>query len=422
MDFSKINRKKAALWIISVFAVCSLIFLGVQNISSVMGAVGWVIKLIMPVILGFAFALVLDVPLNFFESHIFTKTKKPFLQKIRRPLSFIISVLVILGVLAGVIILVIPELIDAIKVIVQIVTDFVNKLTSLDEAKIAELPFGEKLLSLDWEKLKSFDWKKLLDSAGEWLKSQGGTLVNTAFSTIGSVATWVVNIGVGLVFACYVVLNKSKLLNQSARLIKAWLPEKSGSWILYAMKVANRNFRNFIAGQSLEAMILGVLCMLGMLVLQIPYAPMVGALVGVTALIPVVGGFIGVAIGTVMILTVSPVKALIFVVFFIVLQNIEGNFIYPKVMGNRVKLPAMWILAAVSIGGSIAGPLGMLISVPTASTMYTLVRDATAKREKKLAKNDDTPVETQACEEPSEAPSEEKTKEASPKKAPDKKK
>ena len=377
MDFSQINKKKAAIWIISVFTACSLIFLGVQNISSVMGAVSWVFKLISPIILGFAFAIVLDVPLRFFETHLFSKTKKPLLQKIRRPLAFVISLIVIIGILAGIIVLVIPELVEAVTVIVQIATDFVNKIMAMDKSEIAELPFGEKLLS--------FDWKKLITTAEDWLKNKGGALVNTAFNTIGSVVTGVVNVGVALVFACYVILSKDKLLSQATRLAKAWLPHKAGNGILYAAKVANENFRNFIAGQTLEALILGVLCMLGMLVLRIPYAPMVGALVGVTALIPVVGGFIGVGIGTVMILTVSPIKAVIFIVFFIVLQNIEGNLIYPKVMGSRVKLPAMWILAAVSIGGSVAGPLGMLLSVPVASTLYTLIKDATANREKKLS-------------------------------------
>ncbi len=377
MELSKENRKKIALWIIGIIAACSLIFLGVQNISSVMGAVGWFIKLVSPIITGFGIALVLDVPLQFFERHIFSKTQRPALKRLRRPVSFAVSVLVILGILLGVIVLVIPELAEAIKVIVQIVTDFVNKLLAMSEEDILELPLGEYLID--------FDWKSLLKTAQEWLKNKGGSLVNTAFTTIGSVVTAVVNFGVGFVFAVYVLLNKDKLKNQVNRLIDAWLPENAGNTIIYAAKIAGDNFRNFISGQTLEAMILGGLCMIGMLILQIPYAPMVGALVGVTALIPVVGGFIGVGVGTVMILTQNPFKALIFVIFFIVLQQLEGNIIYPKVMGSRVKLPSMWILAAVTLGGSIAGPFGMLMSVPCASTAYTLIKEATNKREKKKA-------------------------------------
>ncbi len=386
MDFSNVNRKKLALWIIGIFAVCSLIFLGVQNISSVVGAVSWFFKWISPVVIGFGVALVLDVPLQFFERHIFSKTTKPALKRLRRPLSLAVSLLVILGILTGVVMLVIPELVEAVKVIVQIGTDFVNGLLALSEEEILELPLGEYLINIDW--------KGILSTAQEWLKNQSGSLVNTAFSTIGTAVTAVVNFGIGVVFAVYVLLSKDKLGRQIKRLMRVWLPEKTGSTILYAASVANSNFRNFISGQTLEAMILGGLCMLGMLILKIPYAPMVGALVGVTALIPVIGGFIGVGVGTVMILTQSPVKALIFVIFFIVLQQIEGNIIYPKVMGSRVNLPAMWILAAVALGGSIAGPLGMLLSVPVASTMYVLIKEVTAEKEKaSVPKSEETEAE-----------------------------
>lgn len=382
MDLSKENRKKLALWIIGIIVVCSLIFLGVQNIGTVANAVKWVIKLLSPFVIGCGIALVLDVPLQFFERHLFTKTKNRLLLNIKRPLCFAISILIILGILFGVIMLVIPELVDAVKVIVGIVTDFVNRLLAMSEEELLELPFGEYLLNTDW--------KNLLTSAQNWLKEQGGSIVNTAFTTIGSVVTAIVNFGVGFVFAVYILLSKDKLSGQIRRLINVWLPKKAGGALLHTASVASENFRNFISGQTLEAMILGGLCMVGMLILRIPYAPMVGALVGVTALIPVIGGFIGAGIGAVMILTQSPVKALIFVVFLTLLQQLEGNLIYPRVMGSRVNLPAMWILAAVTLGGSVGGPLGMFISVPIASTLYSLLREATRNREKKLV------VKTQA--------------------------
>ena len=376
MELSKENRKKLALWIIGIFAVCSLIFLGVQNIGTVAGAVKWVVKLLSPFVIGCGIALVLDVPLQFFERHLFTKTKKMLLLRIKRPLSFGISIFLILGIVFGVIMLVIPELVSAIKVIVGIVTDFVNRLLAMSEEEILELPLGEYLLNTDW--------KNLLVSAQTWLKNQGGNLVNTAFTTIGSVVTAVVNFGIGFVFAVYILLSKDKLSRQIIRLVNAWLPERAGTILRHAAVVARDNFRNFISGQTLEALILGGLCMIGMLILRIPYAPMVGALVGVTALIPVIGGFIGAGVGAVMILTQNPVKALVFVIFLIVLQQIEGNLIYPRVMGKRVNLPAMWILAAVTLGGSVGGPLGMLLSVPIASTLYMLLREATESRERKL--------------------------------------
>lgn len=399
MEFTREKKKKLALWIIGVFTVCSLIFLAVQNISSVAKAISWCINLFLPLIMGFGFAVVLDVPLKFFENHLFTKTKKPVLLKLKRPLCFIISIIIILGIITGVVMLVIPELIEAVKVIVQIVTDFVNKLLAMDEAEIKELPFGEQILNTDW--------KEMLQSALDWLKNSGGKIVNTAFTTIGSVVTAVVNVGIGLVFAAYILLNKDKLKYQTKRLVKAWLPEKFGSSFLYFCRVANENFRNFISGQTLEAMILGGLCMIGMLILRIPYAPMVGALVGVTALIPVIGGFIGAGIGAVMILTQEPLKALIFVIFLIILQQIEGNLIYPKVMGSRVNLPSMWILAAVTLGGSIGGPLGMLLSVPVASTCYSLIKEATAKREAVRNSAKEILSEKSANEKPSDTETEE---------------
>lgn len=381
------DRKKTALWIIGIVAACSLIFLGVQNIKSVFAVIGWCLELVMPLVIGVAIALVLDVPLKFFERHIFTKTKKPLLLRLKRPIAFAISLIIIIGIMVGLIALVIPELVEAVKVIAQIVVDFVNKISAMDEQELLELPFGEYILKVDWQ--------GLLASAQSWLKEQGGTIVNTAVGVVGSVIEAVVGTGVALVFAGYVLFNKDKLKIQAKRLIRAWLPEKAGNSLIYILKLSNENFRNFITGQTLEAMILGGLCMIGMLILQIPYAPMVGALVGVTAMIPVIGGFIGAGVGAVMILTQSPLKALIFVIFLILLQQIEGNFIYPKVMGNRVKLSSIWIFAAVALGGSIAGPIGMFLSVPFASTAFTVIKDFTRRREEKKEKTSEEASDTE---------------------------
>ncbi len=374
MDLTPQKRKQLAQWIVGIAAACILIFLAVQNIDVIADTISWVINLIMPLLIGVAFAVVLNVPMRFFESLLFRKAKKPIFKKLKRPLAYIISLVLIIGILVGVVWLVIPELIDAVKVIAQSIIHFINQLTAMDKAEIAELPFGSVLLSTDWS--------KTLETLQTWLKNQSGAIMNTAVGTIGSLFGGIFNFFISFVFSVYILFSKDKLKNQAIRLIRAWLPQRIGEWSIHAASLTNANFRNFISGQSIEAVILGLLCMVGMLILRIPYAPMVSALVGVTALIPVVGSFIGAIVGGFMILTVSPVKTIIFIVFLLILQQLEGNIIYPKVMGSRVNLPGMWILAVVTVGGGLGGPAGMLLSVPIASTLYTLIKEATLKREK----------------------------------------
>ena len=373
MDFNSKKLKSLSSWIICIAAACIIIFLAIKNIGVVAGAVSWVLNLVMPLIVGFAIALILNVPMRWLETKLFKKSKKPFCQKLRRPLAFIISLVLILGILVGVICLVIPALVDAVKVIVQSVIDFINKISAMDIAEIAELPFGSVLLNIDWS--------KMLTTLQDWLKNQSGNIVNTAFGTISSLLGGIFDLFVSLVFSVYILFGKETLKKQFLRLVNAWLPKRFSAWLIHALIIANTNFRNFVSGQSIEAVILGTLCLIGMLILGIPYAPMVSALVGVTALIPVVGAFIGAIVGGFMILTVQPIKAVIFVVFLVILQQFEGNIIYPKVMGNKVNLPGMWILAAVTVGGALAGPVGMLLSVPIGSTAYVLIKEATVKRE-----------------------------------------
>lgn len=379
MNFSPKQKKNITIWLIGVVTACILIFLGIQNVGVVADAVSWTARLVMPLILGLAFAVILNVPMRFFESHLWSKSKKPWLCKLRRPLSFLISLVLIIGILVGIIWLVIPELVNAVKVIVQSIINLVNELNAMSKEELAELPLGSILLNTDWD--------KILNTLQTWLKNQSGAIMNTAVGTISSLVGGIFDFFISFVFAVYILFSKDKLKAQAKRMIDVWVPKKFGEWSIHAASVTSENFRNFISGQSLEALILGLLCMTGMLILKIPYAPMVSALVGVTALIPVVGGFIGAIVGAFMILTVEPIKAVIFVVFLLILQQLEGNLIYPKVMGSRVNLPGMWILAAVTVGGGIAGPIGMLLSVPIASTIYVLLREATEKREQALSGN-----------------------------------
>ena len=351
-----------------------LLYLCLQNIAAISAVLSRFLDLIMPLILGSAIAVILNVPMRFLEAHFWTKSDHPLLQRLRRPTAFLLSVLFIIGAFLGVILLVIPELVDAFSVIAQGIAELVEKLSSADQEKLMAHPLSRALMDIDWD--------GMLASAQEWLKAEGGQIVDTAFGTLASLIGGIFDFFIAFVFWVSILFGKEKVTRRASRLVRVWIPGKGGEWLIHAASITNVTFRKFISGQSLEALILGSLCMIGMLILQLPYAPMVGALVGVTALIPVVGAFIGTIIGAFMILTVSPIQAVVFVIYLLILQQIEGNLIYPRVMGSRVNMPGMWIMAAVTVGGGIGGPIGMLLSVPIASAAYTLLREATKNRER----------------------------------------
>ncbi len=394
MEFTSENRKKLTRWVVGVAAVCILIYLGVQNPGVVAGALTSFIGLFMPMIIGGVIAVIINVPMRYFEEKLGKCTKFKILTAYRRPAAYLISLLLICGIVVGLVSLVIPELVGAVTVIVKSVMAYLNELNQMSAEEIAQLPFGKYLLEVDWN--------ALLATLQSWLKNQGGNILNTVIGSVSTLVGNIYNFFLSFIFSIYLLFGKEKLSAQVKRLMRAWLSKPVAEWLIHSTTVLGENFRNFISGQTLEAVILGVLCMVGMWILRIPYAPMVGALVGVTALIPVVGAFIGTFVGAFMILTVEPVKALVFVAFLLILQQIEGNLIYPKVMGSKVNLPAMWILAAVTVGGNLAGAVGMLLAVPIASSAYILLREATEHREAQKA--EPAPA---AVSEPEQAPSEE---------------
>jgi len=388
MNTTSEKKKKLTKWLIGIAAACILIFLGVQNIGAVAKAFSWCMRIVMPLIIGSAIALIVNVPMGFLEKNLWKNNKSKLLCGSRRPLAFLLAFIFIIGIFVGVVAIVLPTFIETVTVIVKSAIEMVNKFNSMSEAEIAELPFGKILLDVDWD--------NLIESAKVWLVEKASAITNTVFGTITSLIGGVMDLFVSIVFAIYILFSKEKLTKQARRVVNAWFPKNFAEWSYHAASILNVNFKNFITAQFFESIIIGVLCFIGMLIFGFPYAGMVSVLVGVTALIPIVGGFIGCGIGAFMMLTVDPMKAVWFLLFFVVLQQIEGNLIYPKVMGIRVNLPGMWILAAVTVGGSIAGPLGMLLSVPTASTLYVLLKEATENREKMLASVTDEETEQEA--------------------------
>lgn len=371
--FDKIRIHKITKWMIGVVTVCILIYLAIRHIDMIARGISWLIHLTFPILLGIIMALVLNVPMRPIEKHLHLKH-----QKAQRPLAIILSLVLVLGIFTGVAFLVIPEIADAVRLTAQIVMSGIDQAASWEQTlDFSSLPFGEYLAQID------IDWLELKINIEKWAISQREVLLKQAAGTLSSIAGAFMNFFIGLVFSIYTLANKEKLKSQTLRLIHAWFPEKIGGHLVHIVSVCNRSFRNFIAGQATEAVILGTLCTVGMLILRLPYAPMIGALVGVTALIPIVGAFIGMIAGAFLILTVSPLKAFVFIAYLMILQQVEGNLIYPKVVGSKINLPAMWVLAAVTVGGNLAGPFGMLLGVPAASAAYELLKEATAKRELK---------------------------------------
>lgn len=371
--FDKIRIHKITKWMIGVVTTCILIYLSIRHIDMIAMGISWLIHLTSPILLGIIMALILNVPMRPIEKHLHLKH-----QKAKRPLAIILSLVLVLGIFTGVAFLVIPEIADAVRLTAQIVMSGIDQAASWEQTlDFSSLPFGEYLAQID------IDWLELKRNIEKWAISQREVLLKQAAGTLSSIAGAFMNFFIGLVFSIYTLANKEKLKSQTLRLIHAWFPEKTGGHLVHIVSVCNRSFRNFIAGQATEAVILGTLCTVGMLILRLPYAPMIGALVGVTALIPIVGAFIGMIAGAFLILTVSPLKAFVFVAYLMILQQVEGNLIYPKVVGSKINLPAMWVLAAVTVGGNLAGPFGMLLGVPAASAAYELLKEATAKRELK---------------------------------------
>lgn len=382
------RSRKLSLWLIRIVVSCLIIYLALRYIDVVGSAVGYVADLFSPLILGIVLALILNVAMRPIERHLFAKTERPRLKKLRRPLSIVIAILLVAGIFTFVVCLIVPELMQALSVIAEGLVQLGTRFSEWSsQISFSDTVFGSALKTLN------LDFNSIQEKALEWMKTWGPGIMASAAGTIGGIGSSVFNFVVGLVFSIYILYDKENLKKQASRLIRTWIPKRAADTIIHVADVSNVTFRSFVAGQTTEAVILGTLCMIGMLILRIPFAPMIGALVGVTALIPIFGALIGMVVGAVMIVSVDPVKALIFIVFLLILQQVEGDVIYPRVVGAKMGLPGMWVLAAVTIGGSLGGAIGMLLGVPVFSVIYYLLNEATDKRELALIEEGVLPAE-----------------------------
>lgn len=350
--------------IIIIISYIALVIFALVNFSKIFTFLGKVISIFSPFLLGIILAFVLNVLNNFIEKKIFGKIKPSKIwNKIKRPLCIILSLILVFLTIFFVMNLLIPQLKNSASL-------FTDTLPA----------YKEDIIGI----LNKFDIdESTVNKVGEYLDNFGKVITDyikgnskDVITVTTEVATSVVNIIskgiITLVFAIYMIAQKETLSRQINKVMKAYLKPKTINKINTVGTLANKTFSNFVTGQCLEALIFGSLVFVGMLIFRFPYASTIGVLLGFTALIPIFGAFIGTAIGFILIMMVSPVKAILFVVFIIVLQQIEGNLIYPRVVGKSIGLPGMWVLLSVTVGGSIGGILGMLIATPLCSLLYAL--------------------------------------------------
>ena len=328
-----------------------------------------------PFILGAAIAFILNVPMRVVEKPL------KFVQNesLRRTLAIILTLVIMVLAITGVVLLLVPQITETIQLLIPKLIDFVMR---AETALMHFLEANPELLQ--WVSsttdLQSLDWAGLIQKAAAMLKNSVSVIATGAFSAVGGVTSAIVDLVIGLVFALYCLARKEILARQGRRILYSVLPEHFCDETIRVLRLTNSTFSNFISGQCLEAVILGCLFAVSMSIFKMPYIPLVSVLIAVTALIPLVGAFVGCFLGAFFILVNDPIQALVFIAMFLVLQQIEGNLIYPKVVGTSIGLPGMWVLVAVAVGGDLMGVAGMLVMIPISSVLYTLIREFTNRR------------------------------------------
>lgn len=376
--------------IMGLIAFGILLYVGLQNTRMVSAALRYLAGLTAPFLIGGCIAFILNVPMRFFEQKIFANSKAKSskrMRKMQRVFSLLLTLAVVLGVIVIVLFMVAPELYSSFAAIGREMTSFGRRLPQLLEEAGERLPmFADEIRKIEAD-LLDVNWKEIGQMAKDFL--QNSNFLSSTVDIATSVVSGVTNTIIGLVFAIYILLQKENLGRQFRRLFYAVFPEKHVDRFLEVCNLTSASFNSFLSGQCLEAFILGMMFFISMSVLQMPYALVIAVLIGVTALIPIFGAFIGCIVGAFLILIASPMQALWFIVLFLVLQQIEGNVIYPRVVGGSVGLPSIWVLVAVTLGASVAGVLGILFAIPVVSVVYTLLREYVRDsiRERGIAEN-----------------------------------
>lgn len=366
------NRKNLQKIFILVFC-CILTYVGLQNMDIISGFLNWLLCVLTPFIIAGCCAFFLNVPLKVIEKYLFRpKNGKPvsnFKEKARRPLAIILSIGLFVLIIGVFLIIIIPEIANSLASLAQAVPqtfknlqDWINELCQ-DNEQVNEFISDLQI-----------DWNVISNTVVNFLQNDAANFFGSVMGMVTSIVSTVINIALGLILSVYVLMRKEKLSSDLKKLLYAILPMKTADYIIDVGKLTNQSFYNCITGQMMECVILGSLTILGMTIFGFPYAALIGMLIAIMSWIPMFGIGIGIAIGALFVLTESPIEALWFVIFMICLQQIEGNFIYPRVVGSNIGLPPIFVISAITIFSGLFGITGLLVSVPVTSVIYTLVR------------------------------------------------
>lgn len=355
-----------------------LLLVGLMNFNVIMDTIGWILKILMPFIIGGCIAFIICVPMKLFEEKVFRKGKSnnKILAKIRRPLSILLSLICIIGLILIVILLIAPELTQTVtKLVNETIPNFFSNVEEWAINLSKKYPEIEKYLN-EYE----LDWDKISGNVLNLTQYLANGVFNSTFSIIGTIVNTITNFVIGLVFAVYLLSNKEKLAVQGKKILYGYLPMKRADRILSILKLTNTSFSNFLSGQCVEAVIEGCLFFIVLSLFGFNYAMLIGVIAAFMALIPIFGAFIAALIGFLLLFMVDPVQALWFILIFIIIQQVESNLIYPYVVGGSIGLPSIWVLFALTVGGSLMGVVGMIIVIPLFSVFYILLREAVQVR------------------------------------------
>lgn len=352
---------------IAITAFAILFFLILQNFDTVTQTFSWVTGLLGSFLMGIGFAFVLNVLMNLFELKLFPKIKifeKPKIKKFKRPVALTLTLLVFLGIIAALISFIIPQFVASAALLGENMQSYLAGAETFINDILSKFGISANLNEAIAE---------LFTEVSDYILSFIATAAPKIFETTISITSGIVDTFIGFVFAIYMLASKERLLRNSKRIIYAFLPLKAADYTKNVYRLVKERFTAFVAGQLTEAFLVGILCFIGMKIFGMEYALLISVIIGVTNMIPVIGPFIGAVPGVLIMLLVDPMMALWFLIFIVVLQQVEGNLIYPKVVGNSIGLPGIWVLFAIIVGGNMFGFLGILLGVPTFAVIYTLL-------------------------------------------------